>query len=223
MSKRNKQSIINMNFSCNWTFLWCCFLPRLIMILKIHLSKKNLNNFKEWRFLNIFWNVIQWNLIRRKSVFLKSRFSCLRPCNFIYTRWFYIGPYATPLTCAKDSFYPFSRKRWAKIKLCVYICNPITTHLLWFSLTWCIYSIKSLTINHKVDPRYLHGAGVDSARVLASILVPDMSDVQIPVIYPRVFDWYSSIVNKPPLVFTYQYFLGVHPHHLSIDRKRMEY
>lgn len=192
------------------------------MILKIHLSNKNLNNFKEWSFLYIFWNVIQWNLIRRKSVFLKSRFSCLRPCKFIYTRWFYIGPYATPLTCAKVFKKLIAWVSKNKV-MCVYICNPITTHLLWFSLTWCIYSIKSLTIYHKVDPRNLHGTGVDSARVLASILVPDMSDVQIPVIYPRVFDWYSSIVNKPPLVFTYQYFLGVHPHHLSIDRKRMEY
>lgn len=127
----------------------------------------------------------------------------------------------------KGSFLSFFKKLIAWVSknkvMCVYICNPFTTHFLCFSLTWCIYSIKSLTIYHKVDPRNLHGTGVDSARVLASILVPDMSDVQIPVIYPRVFDWYSSIVNKPPLVFTYQYFLGVHPHHLSIDRKRMEF
>lgn len=93
-------------------------------------------------------------------------------------------------------------------------------HLLCFSLSWWISYIKSLTIHHKVDPRNLHGTGVDSARVLASVLVPDMSDVQIPVIYLRVFDWYSGIVNEPPLIFTYQYFLGVHPHHLSVGRNQ---
>lgn len=67
----------------------------LIMILKIHFSKYTTSRNEA------FYHILKCNnLIRRKSVYLKSRFSCLRLRNFTYTRWFYIDPYATSLTCA---------------------------------------------------------------------------------------------------------------------------
>ena len=75
-------------------------------------------------------------------------------------------------------------------------------------------------MNFEVNARDLHGAGVDGTRVLAPVLVPDLSDVQVPVAHISVFDGNSGIVNEPPLIFTYQYFLWIHPYHLKINEEK---
>ena len=76
-------------------------------------------------------------------------------------------------------------------------------------------------MNFEVNARDLDGAGVDGTRVLAPVLVPDLSDVQVPVAHISVFDGNSGIVNEPPLIFTYQYFLWIHPYHLKINEEKM--
>lgn len=121
------------------------FCRELIMILKIHLSKKILNKFKEWRFLYIFWNVIQWNLIRRKSVFLKSRFSCLRPCIYLYPLVLH-RPIRHTAHMRKGFFLSFFKKLIARVSknkvMCVYIKPHYDPSFMFFSnLVYLFYKV----------------------------------------------------------------------------------